>query len=78
MPEFSFRKISEEVLRKALKNIAQKEGFEIDDGTAGLVALSAEGRSATRREFWTSSFLWEKRKSRKKPLADFCLRRQER
>ena len=40
---FSFRKISEEVLRKALKNIAQKEGFEIDDGTAGLVALSAEG-----------------------------------
>ena len=58
---FSFRKISEEVLRKALKNIAQKEGFEIDDGTAGLVALSAEGRSATRREFWTSSFLWEKK-----------------
>ena len=40
---FSFRKISEEVLRKALKNIAQKEGFEIDDGTAGLIALSAEG-----------------------------------
>lgn len=40
---FSFRKISEEVLRKALKNIAQKEGFEIDDGTAGLVALGAEG-----------------------------------
>ena len=40
---FSFRKISEEVLRKALKNIAQKEGFEIDDGTAGLIALCAEG-----------------------------------
>ena len=40
---FFFRKISEEVLRKALKNIAQKEGFEIDDGTAGLIALSAEG-----------------------------------
>lgn len=40
---FSFRKISEEVLRKALKNIAQKEGFEIDDGTAGLVALGADG-----------------------------------
>ena len=40
---FSFRKISEEVLRKALKNIAQKEGFEIDDGTAGLIALGAEG-----------------------------------
>jgi len=40
---FSFRKISEEVLKKALKNIAQKEGFEIDDGTAGLIALCAEG-----------------------------------
>ena len=40
---FSFRKISEEVLRKALKNIAKKEGFEIDDGTAGLIALCAEG-----------------------------------
>ena len=40
---FSFRKISEEVLRRALKNIAQKEGFEIDDGTAGLIALGAEG-----------------------------------
>lgn len=40
---FSFRKISEEILRKALKNIAQKEGFEIDDGTAALVALGAEG-----------------------------------
>ena len=40
---FSFRKISEEVLRKALKNIAKKEGFEIDDGTAGLIALGAEG-----------------------------------
>lgn len=40
---FSFRKISEEVLRKAVKNIAKKEGFEIDDGTAGLIALYAEG-----------------------------------
>ena len=40
---FSFRKISEEVLRKALKKIAQKEGFEIDDGTAGLISLCAEG-----------------------------------
>ena len=40
---FSFRKISEEVLRKALKNIAQKEGFEIDDGTAGLITLCADG-----------------------------------
>jgi len=40
---FSFRKISEEVLKKALKNIAKKEGFEIDDGTAGLIALCAEG-----------------------------------
>jgi len=40
---FSFRKISEEVLKKALKNIAKKEGFEIDDGTAGLIALGAEG-----------------------------------
>ena len=40
---FSFRKISEEVLKKALKNIAKKEDFEIDDGTAGLIALCAEG-----------------------------------
>lgn len=40
---FSFRKISEEVLKKALKNIAKKEGFEIDDGTAGLISLCAEG-----------------------------------
>ena len=40
---FSFRKISEEVLKKAMKNIAQKEGFEIDDEAAGLIALCAEG-----------------------------------
>lgn len=40
---FSFRKISDDVLRKALKKIAEKEGFEIDDGTAGLISLCAEG-----------------------------------
>ena len=40
---FSFRNISDDVLMKALKNIAKKEGFEIDDGTAGLIVLCAEG-----------------------------------
>lgn len=40
---FSFRKISEDVLKKALKNIAKKEGFDIDDGAAGIIVLGAEG-----------------------------------
>lgn len=40
---FSFRKISDEVMRKSLLAIAQKEGFELDEGAAGLVVLCAEG-----------------------------------
>ncbi|KKR74438.1 MAG: polymerase III, subunit gamma and tau protein [Parcubacteria group bacterium GW2011_GWB2_40_8] len=40
---FTFRKISENVLRKAMLSIAVKEGFEIDEETAGLIALMADG-----------------------------------
>lgn len=40
---FSFRKISEEVLRRALVKIAKEEGFDLDDESAGIIALSAEG-----------------------------------
>ena len=59
---FSFRKISEEVLKKALKNIAKKEGFEIDDGTAGLIALCADGSFRDAQGIWGQIFsLGEKR-----------------
>ncbi len=40
---FSFKKIPENILRETIAEIAKKEGFEIDDETAGLVALFAEG-----------------------------------
>lgn len=40
---FSFYKIPDDVLRKSAKSIAKKEGFEIDDEAAGLVALFSEG-----------------------------------
>ncbi len=40
---FSFYKIPENVLRKFIFNIAKKEGFEIDDEAASLIALSSEG-----------------------------------
>ncbi|MBI4691855.1 MAG: DNA polymerase III subunit gamma/tau [Candidatus Terrybacteria bacterium] len=40
---FSFYKIPENILRQSAISIAKKEGFEIDDEAAGLVALSADG-----------------------------------
>lgn len=40
---FTFRKISENVLKKALVKIASSEGFEIDGESASMVALAAEG-----------------------------------
>lgn len=40
---FSFRKISENILRDTLVKIAKKEGVEIDNESAGLIALFAEG-----------------------------------
>lgn len=40
---FSFRKISDEVMRKSLLAVAKKEGFEMDEGSASLVVLCAEG-----------------------------------
>ncbi|MEW5907689.1 MAG: DNA polymerase III subunit gamma/tau [Patescibacteria group bacterium] len=40
---FSFRKIPENILRKSISSIAKKEGFEIDDEAAGLIALFADG-----------------------------------
>ncbi len=40
---FSFHKIPESILRNSIISIAKKEGFEIDDEAAGLIALAAEG-----------------------------------
>lgn len=40
---FSFKKIPESLLRKSISSIVKKEGFEIDDEAAGLIALFAEG-----------------------------------
>lgn len=40
---FIFYKIPENILRKSTISIAKKEGFEIDDEAAGLIALLAEG-----------------------------------
>jgi DNA polymerase-3 subunit gamma/tau len=40
---FTFYKIPENILRQSVLSIAKKEGFEIDDEAAGLIALLAEG-----------------------------------
>lgn len=40
---FTFYKIPENILRKSVISIAKKEGFDIDDEAAGLIALLAEG-----------------------------------
>jgi DNA polymerase-3 subunit gamma/tau len=40
---FSFHKIPENILRQSVISIAKKEGFEIDDEAAGLIALASEG-----------------------------------
>jgi len=40
---FSFHKIPENILRETIIKIAKKEGFEIDNESAGLIALYAEG-----------------------------------
>ncbi len=40
---FSFRKIPENILMKAIASIAKKEGVGIDEEASGLIALSAEG-----------------------------------
>jgi len=40
---FAFRKIPENILRKTIISIAKEEGFEIDDESAGLISLFAEG-----------------------------------
>lgn len=40
---FSFRKIPENILKKTVVSIAKKEGFEIDDEAAGIIALFSEG-----------------------------------
>lgn len=40
---FSFRKIPENILRDSVVSIARKEGFDIDEEAAGLVALFADG-----------------------------------
>lgn len=40
---FSFHKIPENILRQSVISIAKKEGFEIDDEAASLIALASEG-----------------------------------
>jgi DNA polymerase-3 subunit gamma/tau len=40
---FTFHKIPENILRSSVISIAKKEGFEVDDEAAGLIALSGEG-----------------------------------
>lgn len=40
---FSFKKIPEAILRSSINEVAKSEGFQIDDESAGLIALFAEG-----------------------------------
>jgi DNA polymerase-3 subunit gamma/tau len=40
---FAFKKLPENILRASVLKIAQKEGFEIDQETAALIALFADG-----------------------------------
>lgn len=40
---FSFHKIGESILRKAILDIAKIEGFEMDEESAGLITLISEG-----------------------------------
>lgn len=40
---FSFKKLPEDILRSSMLKIAKKEGIEIDEETAGLIALFADG-----------------------------------
>jgi DNA polymerase-3 subunit gamma/tau len=40
---FTFKKPTEKVLKKILEEVAKKEGFELDAGSADLLALLADG-----------------------------------
>jgi len=40
---FQFRKLPENIIQGSVVNIAKKEGFKIDDESAGLVALLSDG-----------------------------------
>jgi DNA polymerase-3 subunit gamma/tau len=40
---FTFKKPTEKVLKKILENVADKEGFELDIGSADLLAVLADG-----------------------------------
>lgn len=40
---FAFKKLPENILRSSMLKIAKKEGIEIDEETAGLIALFADG-----------------------------------
>ncbi len=40
---FSFKKPTQEVLKKVVQNVAKKEGYTIDDASADLVALLGDG-----------------------------------
>jgi DNA polymerase-3 subunit gamma/tau len=40
---FTFKKPTEKILKKVLENVAKKEGFELDAGSAELLALLADG-----------------------------------
>ncbi len=40
---FSFKKLSEDLLRKAVSNISKKEGYEVDSEAGSLIALFADG-----------------------------------
>jgi len=40
---FSFRKIPESVMRETIISIAEKEGFGVDEDTASIIALFADG-----------------------------------
>jgi len=40
---FSFKKLSEDLLRKAVSNISKKEGYEVDSEAGSLIALFAGG-----------------------------------
>lgn len=63
---FSFRKIQENLLRDSVVSIAKKEGFEVDDEAAGLIALSSEGSFRDSQSILDQVFsLGDKNKDRK-------------
>ncbi len=49
---FSFKKPTDLILKNRILGIAKKEGFELDAGSAELIAILGDGLFVTRRELY--------------------------